>query len=110
MPALLVRDERDASAFDGLGENGERLACPGRRRPGPPDFFQIVTIDHFGSPAKGRETTLVDFHIVTKSRRLALTQAVHVDNRDKVVEVVRPASDAASQTLPSAHSPSPSRT
>ena len=68
--------------------NGERLIAQADGGQDLQDFFQIVTIDHFGPPAKGRETALVDFHIVTKSRRLALTQAVHVDNRDKVVEIV----------------------
>jgi hypothetical protein len=47
-----------------------------------------VAVDNFGAPMERFEFVLVRFEVVTECRGLALPEAIHIDDRDQIVEAV----------------------
>ena len=70
----------------------------------------LVAVDRAGPPAEGFEPPDEAVGVVLVLRGTALAESVHVDDRAQVVDALSGGDCAASQTDPSAHSPSPSST
>ena len=51
-------------------------------------FLDIVTVDDDGVEAERFQPLAVGFHVVLQCRRLRLPEAVHVENRTQVVQMV----------------------
>ena len=52
------------------------------------DFLHIVAVDHFRAPTKRLETFLINLDVMAKRRRLALAQAIDIDQGHKVRQAV----------------------
>src|SRR6266481_9068908 len=79
MPALLVLNKRDAGTFECLGQNHQRLRAQTSRSQYLDDFFDVMAIDFFCSPAECFEAAFINIQIMFESRWLALAQPIDID-------------------------------
>ena len=109
VPAVFIGEEADAVALFGARDDRVGTAARGARAiERGDDGGDVVAVDDFRGPALRLELAEVDAGIVAIHRALALPERVDVGDRDQIVELrSAPANAAASQTWPSAISPSP---
>lgn len=86
MPRLLIFYPCDASALEGLGNDGCWLVL--HLPEGLAQFLHAVPIYDDSVPTEGLAALLVDVHLVLQRGRVTLAQAVDVKDGDKVVQLV----------------------
>ena len=88
VPPVLVLDLLDALALDRARDDRRRLAGLERLLVRAVDRVDVVAVDLDRVPPEGARAIRVGVEIPFVHRRAALTEPVHVDDRDQVVEPV----------------------
>lgn len=111
MPVILVLQERDAGALVSLGENAEGLIIEADAAEHFENFLNIVAvIQRLDAPAERLETLAINADVMAEGGGLALAEAVDVHNGDEILELIDARERCGFPDVPSAISPSPSRT
>ena len=88
VPALAVLDLGEPAALEGPGEDHRGLARAAHRRERLVDLPEVVPVDGDGTTAERLNPFGICVQIPAQLGRAALAEAVHVDDRGQVVQVV----------------------
>ena len=70
--------------------DGQRLLP----QPGRPEHLQnllhVVAVNDFRAPVERLKPLAINLHVMPKRRRLALTKAIHIDDRDQIAQLIDP--------------------
>ena len=88
VPPLLVRQERDTVPLLGLRDDERRPSCPLGLAVRGVDRLDVVAVNLDREPTEGLRSRGVRVTVPLEHRRPALTESVHVEDRDEVRNAV----------------------
>ena len=88
MPALQVLKKGNPAALQSLGEDHQGLVAQADGGEHFEDLVEVVPVNLLSAPAESFEALLVHRKVMAQHGRLALAEAVHINHRYQIVEVV----------------------